>query len=344
MPLTADVEVTRFFCIPLVIIICIGVPANIISYIIWSRGTKCRSTACSVYFKLLAISDLLVLLIPAPIDVINKANVGAHFLPNNVLRLEYLYDFVCKCYNFSFNFFPQVSAWITTSLTIERTISICFPLKLYRTNASKRAYIVMSVIVLAGTALNVPELIYRSIAVYDIPYQYQGINGTFTYQVCKITSTLTITTYISFIIFTSSLPFITLTVCNIIILVKLCTSLSARSETRQRSIRNMTKITVCVSIVQCVSNIPRAIYEHFNMINVDGVGYNYIEFAFICFYLNNGVNWIMYCLIGHDFREDLKDMCKKCRIGCGSSNRDNRPASEGHIISLSTGTSQCDGQ
>lgn len=132
------------------IVIVSGIFGNIVSLVIWSKGRQSREYVCATYFKLVAVSDICVLAVAGTYELFRLYPVSY-----NVAEYS---DFVCKGVTFGRLFFPQISTWLLVVLTVERLLSITFPLRYHLGNARRRAYIAASTIVALALTLTSPLL------------------------------------------------------------------------------------------------------------------------------------------------------------------------------------------
>ena len=88
----------------LVLIIFLGVFGNILSFLIWTNGKRCSNNRGAIYLRMLALSDIVVLCIPA-------MELTVSFLkPAYILRRMNVV--FCKVFPISPYFCVQVSTWI----------------------------------------------------------------------------------------------------------------------------------------------------------------------------------------------------------------------------------------
>ena len=305
----------NYLSIASVIILAVGIisgtAGNVTSLIIWSCGRKCSKAACSTYFKLLAIADLFVLLVPALKFLLDLCKIP----------LSHVHVVFCKFYGFSELFGSQISAWLVVCLTFERMLSLCFPFKFRTKCARRRAYISAVIIVIFATGLNSIELENR------IMFQYKynqtnsnNITETRNKTVCvtSVTNYYKIMNTVSFIWFLSILPFAMVTSCNCIIVAKIVlmrkmTNFSS-SIKRHNNAASFTKLCFVIGILYCISTLPLTIhslnlYRIIKIVEFNTIPYYAFRMlSYTCFYINNSVNFFLFCVTGSDFRNDLKNL------------------------------------
>lgn len=175
------------------ILIVFGIVGNIVSLVIWNRGKQSKKYVCATYFKLVAFSDICVLVVPGTYELFRLYPVSYSITKYS--------DFVCKGVTFGRLFFPQISTWLLVVLTVERLLSIVFSLKYHLGNARRRAYIAASTILALGLMLTSPLLygmgtktFYRTIPAFNLSFnvsEQQIVTSTelsYTYKPANETS------------------------------------------------------------------------------------------------------------------------------------------------------------
>ena len=126
------------------------------------------------------------------------------------------------------------------------------------------------------------------------------------------------------LIIRSAAPFAVLLTCNIIIISKLIRQQAIRQGLVSASTKNNTKsITVMlltVSFVHLVCITPlQLLYLRDETgqirggINNEEEARKFLEWALavVVYYLNHAINFILYCISGKDFRQDVKNLLRK---------------------------------
>jgi hypothetical protein len=280
------------FVVILVTIIILGSIGNVISILIWKYGKRSKTANCKTYMWTLALNDLFILLM--------LGTEYAFFTSGYYLRRKH--DWICKPVLFFGMFSPQVSAWITVMIAVERMLYVCVPLKMYKSNVKRRSIIAICCIILLSFALNVYVLCTASIMV-------SNENKTNCYLNINDVNTFDLLDAISYGIFTFLLPLILIASSNIITLVTICVwkRISKQRTRQKRSIKNITRIVISISILHCVSTLPYAIYMFCSFYNTCTGFLQYHYAIAICYFLNSGFNSALYILFGESFRTDLKE-------------------------------------
>jgi hypothetical protein len=243
----------------------------------------------------LAVNDLFILLV-----------IGTEYvLLENGIRLRDKHDIICKFVYFFETFSPQLSAWITVFIAMERMLYVIAPLKMYQTNAKRRSAIAIGSIILFSFSLNANNLFTASAKVYMYYKNATVLSCAFNNLDDKKSNLLNA---VSYGIFTFLLPLLMITVSNVITLVTMCTRRRIAQEgTRQeRNIRNITRVLISISIMHCISTSPYATFMYSRYIN--SVTFSrFYEFIIISYFLNSGINFVLFFLFGDYFRQDLKE-------------------------------------
>lgn len=325
------------YCIRLVCIVILateivfGSIGNTLSIVVWHTGKKCSKAACAMYLKILTVTDICVLLVPALKFCLDLCNVS----------LSHLHVILCKAFGFFELFWPQISAWTVVCLSVERMLSLCFPLQFPTRSARKRAYISAGVTVIVMTGLNSFELVNRTMYTYQFNQTLEDgsvVNKSQVFCVTILTAEYEILGTVSYMWILTILPFVLVTICNGAIVVKIFTIRKIQRTTlhRQHNAASFTKICVAIGILYCISTLPLLfhtlnLYRVIEIITINTFTYTAFRMiAYSCLYLNNCLNFLLYCLTGTDFRTDLKELfpCLKNRNRLSTS-----------IISRESGTS-----
>jgi hypothetical protein len=295
----------------MIVEIVIGFFGNILSLIVWNRGSECCKMACSTYFKILASSDLLTIIsflvgfvIPHFFDISDTnycsimGRVRAGLLP----------------------FAPQLSAWVIVSITLERMFSICFPFRFRKEGFRRRAWVACIVIIIVLLGLNYNEYICSSFV----------LDNVFGISMCScVDKSKEGIGKVSIVWFLCILPLVCMIPCNIVISTKLFMIRNSKqrlnSSNRQSRQGTFNKLCIGASLLHCVSVLPLTFmlyyyFELFTMDNAESVDDIYyfiniitsvLPISVALFILNNSLNVMIYCFSGTKFRSDLKKIvCK----------------------------------
>lgn len=269
----------------------IGLIGNSASLAVWIAGEKSSALASSNYFKFLSATDVFSLVYRL-IAAMGQPPVNASFMETEGM-------FIVDC--FLFFFVPQLSTWVVVCLTVERTLSLCFPLKFHTKGAGRRAKISFVSILVFLTCINSVRAV-RCLADSEL------LHDIYT-EVMKLSA----------IYLLCILPVVIITTCNIIVICRLCMQKQiGASDSRRQIVTKFTRLSIGAGILQCVSILPILVYNihlyyriPMTQLNREGIH----TFQYICdivLYLNNTFNFVVYSFSSRDFRIDFKEMfcCK----------------------------------
>ncbi|XP_052809427.1 delta-type opioid receptor-like isoform X2 [Mya arenaria] len=285
-----------------------------------NKGER-RKSSIGIYLSALAIADILVLTLP-----------GMEFW---LITVHHKYirdssDLLCKLFSFVTPALACLSAWILVALSIERMLRVCAPLKMNVLSKPKHAIFAVAAVTVTVSAIFLPLISGSSLEKFGnmsiCLYIDESIFTPEAFTALDMT-------------FLFAAPFLIMLINNSIILVKVAgcverycgksrESNTVRNSPRhQRMLKTITRrvILLCVTYMTC--NAPLMI------LNAIGSSTNYdqlsplfhnLNFMFhILLYLNNSINFLLYCLIGSSFRNDclkmmssfMRKLCALCHIG-----------------------------
>lgn len=126
-------------------------------------------------------------------------------------------------------------------------------------------------------------------------------------------------------------PFVVMLVCNAFILAKVVclakkrqSNLQAGGKTQNTSVggktkkmlKTVTRRVIILSIAYCICNAPISIFnvilisDHATDILPEGNVQTYRIIFHVLMFLNNGINFLLYCMIGSGFRKDFVGIFK----------------------------------
>ena len=130
----------------------VGILVNIAAIIIWVFGPKSRSLCCATYFAANAVADFLTLSITGLWFTI----CFSHFNANCNYSAT-----TCKISNYLRFVLFQTTNWISTTITVERALTIMFPLKFRSYDMRRHSKYAIPIIVILLVLGNIP-LFYAS--------------------------------------------------------------------------------------------------------------------------------------------------------------------------------------
>ena len=302
-------------------IIVLGFIGNILSLLVWVKIRRCRtSTAC--FLACLAIADLVALL------------TGMNFWMANVLKfdLRVTSSVACKLLVYVDFAAQNASAWIVVLVTSERAVASWFPFHFKAVSRPKIALRVTlgTVVVILCACL----VFFISVDTVSVPTKKNS-----TIDVCLFTNDSTIVNYdVAWFYFELLshflVPFIIIVICNISILTR--TFLQAIKRRKNLTENNIRKNDVDIlkaipfrvillSIVFCLGVGPIHFYGNdkealqfklpieaqINDADRRFDSDSMYTIVVILMYLNNAINFLLYCATGSDFRRDIVQLFRK---------------------------------
>ncbi|KAL8588240.1 hypothetical protein ACOMHN_062097 [Nucella lapillus] len=230
---------------------------------------------------------------------------------------------VCKLYNWLIYVTTNLSAWLVTCVTLQRTMAVTWPHKMRMVCTLRRTWIVVALIVLVACTVHVHFLVGM-----EITSGGRCTYGTPDYRhFCEI-----VWTWVD-LFMSSFLPSLCLIVCDVILSLALFKAASGNMQTRsdanatrERASRKKTasSTTVMCLALSCtflILTLP---------ICIDLVWNNYVYVTLnqtprlkaqkslaksvlsLLWYSNSAVNFFLYCITGTRFRQEFVSwMC--CR-------------------------------
>ena len=308
------------------VIVILGIAGSITSFLTWTKGRRCSKFPGTAYLRVLAISDSLVLCF---------SGLQFAILMTFNIDLRDLSEVTCKLYDAMGHFCALVSTWLVVSMTLQRTIAVCAPLKSASWNSKRRETIVICFLIALFFGLNLP---------FGIDFRLDKIE-TETVMVNSTSSGNDTNTtvfernfteksvkwkcfddpnaflhkhhvWIVDIVLLFVAPFTVLIACNVILLLKIFhrhDAIDVRGSQSQRNRRDfgftsMTARVVAISVTHVmlvgpvaitglIPNFPLSIYIMMHLF----------------FFLNHSVNFVFYSLVGTSFRRDWLELlfCKE---------------------------------
>ena len=330
-----DTEFKVLCGVILSLMVCFGIVGNVISLITWRVGRRCKNFPGATYLTALALSDTLVLCtsgIKSTIELIFQINIWH-------LNLAF-----CKVLHTTWHFFFLVSTWIIVSLTVERTVAVCQPLKSFGLWSKKRETIVVCVLTIFCFVVNLPFTVGAQILPthsassnenhsidsetvnmsLNLSENFEEWNTTMIFkEKCQADPASFYFKYeteyhnwfIDFVLLFSA-PISILAVCNVIILVMvkrtnpILKKLRSQCLNKQDHSSAMTARVVALCLTLGVSVGPfsiAAVIPNFMLDNkaVSMISNDRLRTVFVLiWFINNSVNFILYSVLGKAFRYD----------------------------------------
>lgn len=257
----------------------------------------------SLFFTVLAVFDTLSLLT----GLMRYWLIGLtdHDVRNNS-RLS------CRLHTFLVYWSADVAGWILALVAAERCFAANWPHVYKRTCTRPRAAISL---VMCATILAVINCHF----LFTLDIVVEHSNGTESSQACRTVMGVyyqeVVFHWIDFVFYCIG-PFVCILGSNLSIAVRVLRS-RMQTSTRDGRISSMTAILICVSVFYIFCTAPIAAYlvaQQFWIHDVSFAMYGkmqvYFALAALVSYLNNSMNFLLYCLSGPRFRRELCQLCQ----------------------------------
>ncbi|XP_041363568.1 neuropeptide SIFamide receptor-like [Gigantopelta aegis] len=238
---------------------------------------------------------------------------------------------VCKIHTWGAYWTIHTSAWLLVAVTLERCFSVWYPHKVKMTCTRRKTYTIIITIMLVLATLNAHYL-------YGLGEYIETIDNETFVDTCTGTSDdyydfeLFIWPWVDFCIY-SVFPSSILIMCNISIIYKVVSSsrqvlrddfsngssIQNRSAaSRQSQSSSLTAMLLSVSFTYVVTTTPFCIFTIYsNVFSYDGYDSDQHEaveklvlsVVNMLQYTNNCINFILYCISGKRFRNELSGLC-----------------------------------
>ena len=297
----------------------VGIPGNIMSLVVLSRK-RMRGSTTSVYLRVLAVIDTVVLLIAVP----RKIMYFYAFI--DVTKIS---SFTCKFYTFLHPSTIAISWCLLPVITVDRFIHVRYPIWA-KEHCSKRSAVVIFIVLSAAVlAINCHRLIFNDI-------QEMGItkNSTKVKYTCAASKewyaqfkneSWTLIYAISF----SVAPVICQLLGNVMLVRELVLR-SKQKKTRKplkadhrkdkQDLKVITRMLLTVYLVFVLSSIPQCtqmvIKRHiFDTDNPRDVARSQLFQCIvqILLFSNNSINFLLYAVSGRVFRHELRTLFQHVR-------------------------------
>ena len=304
------------------LLLVIGVTGNIVSLAVLSRQ-RMRRTTTSVYLRLLAVFDTVVLLIVLPRKLV-------YF--HSSVEIKDLSVFACKFVSFLTPTSAALSWCLLSVITIDRLILIRYPVWAKKHCTRKSALIISAILVSVIVAVNFHNLLFLDLRWKEIISTANTtvrINGK-----CLSTSSwyLEFRNYVwplIILVAFSVAPILLQIVCNVLLVKELVSRSRKRQADRavpdgndreQRDLRSVTRMLIVISVFFVFISVPQCIEAVLRpYIFEPRIGRNIAKDLLmktvisLVMYSNNTFNFLLYTLSGKVFRKELRSMCEKTK-------------------------------
>ena len=272
-----------------------GTFGNILSFVVFS-GPALKHSATAFYFRALAVADTLALNFGLWPNWMRDC-FGIHVYPMN--------DAACRIQTYLKYTLADCAVWVLVIMTIERMVAIHWPhhVRDIFTKCRTRVYVLVMVLLIG--AVNIPSLWMNTKNDGDTSVHHcKAANPVLAYDIWP---------WVDLTIY-SLLPFIVMISCIVVIINTIYRrrrSLFRRgsvSNSRGNKVKTPTMTLLTVAVVFLLLTFPYVLYaailKYLEVkINVDFLLLYFVS-SFLR-YVNNSVNFILYCISGKTFRTEL---------------------------------------
>ena len=304
------------------VFILVGVLGNLISIAVLSRR-RMRNSTTSVYLRFLAVVDILVLIIGNFRELLYYATS---------FDIRELNNLSCRIHYWLAIDVTALSGWMLSVLSVDRLISIKFPLWA-KSQCTVKSALSISIII-TGVMLMINSHVLGFLERTEILVPSQLANTTIVLNVmCLPSAPLYMKFWIKIwpiLVFTlySILPIVCITTCNILLVKELAkrknplgaTTFDSRQSSKQRNEKSLTRMLIVISLYFTTISLPTCIYLNvesyiFSDKSAQDIATRRLAWAIVSLimYSNNTINFILYCVSGSLFRKELKQMCLKIK-------------------------------
>ena len=307
------------------IFLIVGLCGNILSIVVLSRK-RMRVFTTSVYLRFLAIVDSSVLLIAVLRDLIY------YYTAIDVGELS---DLTCKIY-FWLNYnVTGLSCWLLCAITLDRLIAVRYPLWA-KSHCTKHTAVIVAIIL--TTIVSLLDSHFLLFMHKDEVYVSSNVSNTSTILEVKcspsnhhyIVFNTQVWPILTFILYSFS-PIVCLISCNVMLYRQLSRQDVKQQMGRQvsdagkkrdrRDMKSLTKMLIVVCVIFVTISVPTCIYliaapYLFARTSPHDVAKRRFAWAIVAFFLycNNTFNFIVYCVSGSLFRQELRGLFLQVKV------------------------------
>ena len=304
-----------------IVLLVVGTVGNVTTITVLLR-VKLRRVSSTVYLIALAINDLVVLYFGLLREWIRKVH-----------KFDLRPNLGCGFHTWIVYTSFAYSSWILVALTTERLVAVKFPVYARNGFSRKSAMIVLSVLLVIISGTNIHLIFAWKNSEYILISN--TTNTSISLIKCELTSDSSshvmdnIWPWVDLCL-TSLVPTILIVVGNLIIGISLYVRKRFWKNSRSKDStyftghqRSITKLLALLSVVFLVCTLPASVYlvmvMHYYPIESPETLHKYwLGWAIVSMlmYANNAINFILYCVSGTNFRDELKKMLKELRQFC----------------------------
>ena len=283
---------------PMACIVTFGIVGNVLT-LITVLNKRCKKTSFIVVIAALAITDTIVL-ISAPLYALMR---------NSAV-------FLCKLLTFCLYASRHISVWLVAVLTLERTFTVYWPIKVNSVCVPKTGFIVLAVVIATLLATDAHLLFGNTFISFgnktECGFKNTAFENFYIFYFPWIDLTIGLI-----------LPAIVIIALNSAILVRVFNSTSALTTNTQadriNKNRHLLRMAFLISTAFLVLYLPRLIYKvsrpyiykdtSLNRINETDANMSAVVSNLVL--LNHGINFMLYIFSGNRFRNELRNtLCR----------------------------------
>ena len=277
------------------LLVCFGTIGNVFVIIVMGCTPKNRRVATSVYLVAIAVIDILLLSI-----------LSLYWLTTEVLRAPIHGGRTCAIFSWLFHSASLTSNVLIVSMTIDRYIAVCHPVKAKVYCTHQRAKLTIG---LAAVCC----------VVYTIPYWMTA--RLTNHSVCTVMTiksrAYTIYSWLTFAL-KSAIPFCILLAFNVAIIRGLRRAKAAVADSKRGVAGREGQLTVLLLMITftfILLTAPQHATHIYYMYTDQAASIEaYAQFMFAShlsnklFYTNNAINFLLLTVSGSKFRQDFKNL------------------------------------
>ena len=271
------------------IIVSVGLVANVFAFCVWVFGPKSTSMCCAIYFAANSAVDFLLLTEPPLWNDGFRESSWLLDIPRT--------DFTCKLFYSMYLSCGLLSTNISAIITVERSLTVLFPLQFKCQGMKKRSKRVVTVIVVLQPFLQFVQLYYMK--------NEEGTRCTFTESWQYILYYNILLVFVMMVI-----PLIVIVVSNVATVATL-----SRERTRRHvvsgcrgHVSGFIKLTIMSGVSLVFSYTPICVvkvYELFGGIDSDFV-FQILPLSHVLLYFNSLMNPVICFIVCKSIRDDIK--------------------------------------
>ncbi|XP_014661653.1 PREDICTED: FMRFamide receptor-like [Priapulus caudatus] len=291
-----------------------GVVGNCMSLAILCRREMRSSinlylSALSVYDTLLIITAILCFAFPA-MHMYDQLHAQTNVLAGYVA----VYPFMIR-YMYPIALFAQTgSVWLTVSVSVERYIAVCHPLKARSMCTMSRAKTVISMVSGLSLAYNMPRFWETDTEEWTDPVTNVTVVEHCKSELRKNENYYVIYYVLMYLPIMNVVPFLALAIFNVLILhaVRKARSERIQMSRRQEKDMNTAMMLICIVAIFFVCNTMAVVINILELARLLYVSALMVHFSNLLVTFNSSINFIIYCIFGKKFKLlFLKIFCQR---------------------------------